>query len=138
MTLPNLVEAIPAMTGAGIGLGGGFFIVKFLFEWAGGRVDKREAASIATAERLDAATYKLIQTLEGRLNEQDARLNRVEGELIQCRAQHAQCELELGRLRAIVQGLGDVRQTAATIVAAERVVDRAVAKIGEQMKGDKG
>jgi hypothetical protein len=125
----HALEAIPTWIGGGAGAGAGFFALKWIFEWAGGRVDKREAAAVANAERLDSATQVLIQNLEDRMNSLTDRLDHVETELANCRTQHAQCESELGRLRAIVQGMGESRQQAAVIVAGERVIDRGVAAI---------
>jgi chromosome segregation ATPase len=123
------LNTLPSWAAAGGGAGAGFFLLKFILEWIGGRVDKREEANTASAARLDAATYKLIETLEKRMEDLTTRLDLVENELVHCRAQHAQCEAELTRLRAAVQGLGDARQQAANIVAAEKAMDRTVAAI---------
>lgn len=120
---------------AGGSAGAGFLLLKLLIEKVFSRIDKREAATIASAERLDAATYKLIESLEKRMTDLTARLDLVENELVHCRAQHAACETELARLKAIVQGLGDAKQQAANIVAAERLQDRSVARVVEKSKG---
>lgn len=128
-SVETMLEALPATAAAGAGAGGGFFLIKFLFEWAGGRLDKREAAAVASSERLDTATYKLIEKLEERMNALTARLDQVEHELTECRAQHAICEAELAKLRAVIQGFGDARNQAAAAVAADRLQDRSVAKI---------
>lgn len=119
---------------AGGSAGAGYLLLKLLIEKIFNRIDQREAAAAATSERLDEATYKLIKTLEDRMEALTHRLDHVEGELVHCRAQHAQCEAELSRLRAVVQGLGDAKQQAANIIAAERLQDRSVARITEQAK----
>ncbi len=129
--LETIMDALPATAAAGAGAGGGFFLIKFLFEWAGGRLDKREAAAVASSERLDTATYKLIEKLEERMNALTMRLDHVEHELTECRAQHATCEAELAKLRAVVQGIGDVKQQAAVVVAADRLMDRTNARKDE-------
>lgn len=133
--MPELVEAIPAWAAAGGSAGAGYFLIKFIIEQIIGRLDKREAAVAASSEQLDERTYKLIDKLEERLNALTARLDQVEHELTECRAQHAVCEAELAKLRAIVQGFGDAKQQAANIVAAERLQDRGVAKIVGKIGG---
>lgn len=100
-----------------------FGLIKLL-DFISGRMDKQGEANLASAKRLDEATYKLIETLEKRLDELADRLGRVEGELIECRASHAQCETELTRLKAIMQGWGDAKDHAQAIIAAQRLVDR--------------
>lgn len=109
---------------AGAGAGGGYFIVLKFFEWLGGRVDKREAAVEVSAARLDTAMHKLIKNLEDRMTALTDRLDVVEHELSECRAQHAKCEAELSRLRGMLQGYGDVKNQAQTIIASERLADR--------------
>jgi chromosome segregation ATPase len=134
-SLDSALSVIPSWAAAGVGGGAGFYFVKWFFEWLGGRVDKREAAAEKVSELNDATTRRLIEKLEARLDSLTTRLDHVEGELIQCRAQHATCEAELARLKGIIQGLGDAKQQAANIVAAERTADRhveqIVRKIGE-------
>lgn len=119
---------------AGGSAGAGFLLLKLLIEKVFTRLDNREAAAVATSARLDQATYKLIEKLEERMNALTARLDQVEHELTECRTQHAQCEAELSKLRAIVQGFGDAKQQAANIVAADRLQDRTVARIVEKTK----
>jgi septal ring factor EnvC (AmiA/AmiB activator) len=126
--MTDILATLPSWAAAGGGVGAGFFFAKYALEWLGGRLDKREAAVAARDERLDVSTQKLIGTLEERMSNLTARLDRVEEELINCRAQHAQCEAELTRLRATVQGLGDAKQHAQSIIAAERLIDRGNAK----------
>ncbi len=109
---------------AGAGAGGGYFVVLKFFEWLGGRVDKREAAVEASSIRLDTAMHKLLKNLEDRMQALTGRLDVVEHELTECRAQHAKCEAELSRLRGMMQGFGDVKQQAQVYIAAERLADR--------------
>lgn len=128
-SIDTAISMIPNWAAAGTGAGAGFFVIKWFFEWASGRVDKREAAAEKVSELNDATTRRLIDKLEERLDSLTARLDHVEGELVQCRAQHATCEAELARLKGIIQGFGDAKQQAASIIAAERVQDRAVEQI---------
>lgn len=115
-----------ATTTFGLGAGGGigFFFVKWLFEYLGGRMDKR-------ADRLDAGTDKLIGLLQDQVASLiergarlEARLEKVEGDLAECKARHAESDAEVMRLKAIMQGRGELRERAATIVAAEKLVER--------------
>ncbi len=122
--MDGILTALPNWIAGGGAAGGGYFIVLKFFEWVGGRVDKREAAVEASAVRLDTAMHKLLKNLEDRMQALTERLDTVEHELTECRAQHAQCEAELHRLKGIVQGLGDAKQQAQNIIAAERIADR--------------
>lgn len=122
--MDGLLTVLPSWAAAGTGAGAGFFMVKWFFEWLGGRVDKREAAVDRTAARVDATTQTLIHNLEDRMTSLTSRLDLVETELKDCRDQHAKCEAELAQLRGLVHGLGDAKQTAQVIVAADRLADR--------------
>lgn len=122
--MDGLLAVLPSWAMAGAGAGGGYFVVLKFFEWIGGRVDKREDRVEAGAIRLDAAMQQLIKNLEDRMTGLTARLDTVEHELTECRAQHAKCEAELHRLKGLIQGLGEAKQTAAVIIAADRVADR--------------
>lgn len=135
--MPEIPASILNWAAAGGSAGAAVVIFKLLLDFISGRMDKTTEANVASAKRLDDATFKLIQNLEKRLDDLTDRLGRVEGELIECRAQHALCETELGKLRAILQGSGDVRQQAQNIVAADRLQDRAVAKIVGKVTEDK-
>lgn len=134
-SLTQLVETLPAWVGLGAGGGAGFYMLKWLIEWFTGRVDKREASLDSGVQRLDAATQRLIENLQRRLDDVTERLSLVEDELAECRTQHATAEAKVMRLEATVQGLGDARQQAANIIAAERAMDRTVEKIINASEG---
>lgn len=138
--MDSLTSQLPAIVatgaGGGVGIGVGFYMLTWLFNWLGGRLDKREASVEVGRAQVDAAVQTLIAHLQQQitaLTETNARLatrvDAVEAELEHCRHERAADQEELARLRGAVMGLGDARQQAATIVASERVVDRAVAKI---------
>lgn len=131
--MPDSLGNIPQWLAAGFSAGGGaaltVYFIKILLEWLGGRVDKREASLESGVARLDAATQKLIENMQKRLDDVTSRLGAVEHELAECRTQHAEARAEVMQLRATVQGLGDAKQQAANIVAAERTMDRTVAAI---------
>lgn len=129
ITVPDLLQSLPGWLGLGAGGGASFFTLKWFVEWLGGRVDKREATLSAGVERLDTATQVLIKNMQTRMDDLTSRLSTVEHELAECRTQHAEAAAEVMSLRAMVQGLGDARQQAASIVAAERSIDRTVAAI---------
>ena len=109
------LENVPAWFGAGSGLGAGFFALKWLFEFIGGRMDRR-------ADALDAGTQRLLAGMENRLNAVTERLDRVERELADCQRKHAESEAKALRLEAMLQGAGDARQHAQLIIAAEKGV----------------
>lgn len=55
------------------------------------------------AEALDAGTQKLIDNLQNRLTTVEARLDKAETELAECRAKHATAESDVARLRAHIE-----------------------------------
>ena len=81
---------------AGAGAGGGFCAIRWVFEYIGGRMDRR-------AEALDAGTQQLINNLQSRLTTVEARLDKAETELAECRAKHATSEAEVARLKTHVE-----------------------------------
>lgn len=113
----NWLDFIPAWTAGGVGAGGGFFAIKWLVEYVGGRLDKREAA-------LDAQTQELIDNLRIDLNTLRSRLDDVDAELRECRKQHTEASFEIARLTGLIQARGEMRDKAAVFVAAERLKDR--------------
>lgn len=137
--MANVAEPLLVWVGGGFGAGVGFYFIKWFFEYLGGRVDKREAAVAATAAHVDAATHALITHLQNQITSQAGtidqlvrRIDTVEAELEECRSQHARDLEEIARLRGGTLGLGDARQQAAAIVAAERVSDRLVSKLADK------
>lgn len=134
MDFMNVPATIPdwLTAGAGAGAGGAMtvYLLKIILEWISGRVDKREAAVEASFDRLDKGTDKLIQRMQEQLQSLTTRLERVEAELVHCRDERARDQEELARLRGLVHGMGEAREQAAVIVAAERAGDAIAKKIG--------
>lgn len=135
-TVESIISTIPMWTSAGIGGGAGFFAIKWFVEWLSGRVDKRETAVEVSRAQVDAAMQDLIAHLQQQiadLAQQNKnltqRVDAVEAELDNCRAERAADQKELARLQGAILGMGDAKQKAAAILAAERVQDRDVAKI---------
>ncbi|WP_416463180.1 hypothetical protein [Sphingomonas sp. VDB2] len=116
-------EQIGAVATLGASGGGGFFAVKWFAEWMAGRLDKREA-------RLDDAATKLISGLEHRIETLTNRLDAVETMLAECQKMHAKSDAEVMKLRAIVDGKGEIAQRAQQVVAADRL-----ARAAERPKG---
>jgi hypothetical protein len=110
-------QSIANWFGIGAGAGGGFMAVRWFLEWVSGRVDKRTA-------HLDAATVRLIQALEERLESVMLRLDKTEKDLTECKKLHSESEARVMHLEAVFKGLGDARQHAALIVAAEKAKDK--------------
>lgn len=97
----------------GIGLGGGFWFIKWLIEFVGGRMERK-------AERLDRTTEALLTRLENEIGELRSRLEKAEADLQECKEKHAESEAKVMQIEAIMQGYGDARQAAARIVAEEK------------------
>ncbi|MBL4858408.1 MAG: hypothetical protein JKY36_04315 [Erythrobacter sp.] len=113
----NLAGTATAITTGG---GLGFFFVKWIFEYLGGRMDKK-------ADRIDAGMDKLLAHLQAQIDSEreqreklEKRLEKVEGDLAECKHKHAESEAEVARLKAAMQGYGDAREKAQLILASER------------------
>lgn len=117
MNAMPLIEQVGALAAMGGGAGGGFLAVKWLIEWMAGRLDKREA-------RIDAGTDKLIQGLERQIEGLTRRLEAVEKSLADCQVKHAESEAEVLKLKAIIDGKGEIAQRAALVAAADRLGQR--------------
>lgn len=113
----NIAGTATAVTTGG---GVGYFFVRWLFEYLGGRMDKR-------ADRIDAGMDKLLAHLQSQIDSEreqreklEKRLAKVEGDLAECKHKHAESEAEVARLKAAMQGYGDAREKAQLILASER------------------
>lgn len=113
----NLAGTATAITTGG---GVGYFFVKWMFEYLGGRMDKK-------ADRIDAGMDKLIARMEAQIDglvergkNLEERLAKVEGDLAECKSKHAESEAEVARLKAAMQGYGEAREKAQLILASER------------------
>lgn len=95
MPTSNLLEVAASATGVGVSGGAGFFALKWVFEYFGGRMDKRAAA-------LDAGTDRLLARLEKRVDELTTRVQTVEKELADCQSKHAESEAKAARLEALI------------------------------------
>lgn len=108
----NVAEVAVSTVGMGSGLGFGFFAVRWLASFLAGRFDKRE-------EQLDAATHDIIDQLRNEVQRLAERLGAVEIELLECKKLHAEADDERRRLKAAMTGLGDAKQAAQLIIAAD-------------------
>ncbi len=124
MTSRDLLESLPAFFSVGAGGGVGFFVIKWFVEWIGGRVDKKEEAVERGFERLDAGTQQLISHLQSQMASVLERLDNAETALRDCQRKHAESEAEVARLKAIMQGSGEVREHVQRILAAEALVQK--------------
>lgn len=95
MPTSDLLEVAASATGVGVSGGAGFFALKWVFEYFGGRMDKRAAA-------LDAGTDRLLARLEKRVDELTKRVQTVEKELADCQSKHAESEAKAARLEALI------------------------------------
>lgn len=123
-TLPILSSAADWFSG-GLGVGAsagvGYFMIRWFFEWMGGRLDKREERVDAGMKALLDALQKRVEATEKRLALTEDRLAKTEQELRDCERKHAVSDAEITRLKAILQGQGEIRQLAAGAVAADRI-----------------
>lgn len=117
MTLPeNAATALLVGTSGGLSFAVGLQFFKWLIKLATDRMDAREA-------RIDEAMHKLVEQLQGQVANLLERVTGAEARLDECQAKHAESEERYRQLLGTVNGLGDARQKAAAIVAADRVAD---------------
>lgn len=89
------VDNLASASAVSVSGGAGFFALKWLVEYFGGRMDKRAAA-------LDAGTQRLMERLEARVDELTKRVTTVEKELADCQTKHAESEAKAARLEALI------------------------------------
>lgn len=123
MTDPILSNSFALFSG-GFGVGSSFVILRFLFNWVGGRVDKRETALEVASSLHAEANQKLIENLTNRLDVMNARVESVEHELAACHKRDLEKERRIAQLEGLAAGLGDARQQAQLIVSSERNKDK--------------
>ncbi|WP_221537798.1 hypothetical protein [Qipengyuania huizhouensis] len=118
--MENFLNIAGTATAVTTGGGVGYFFVRWLFEYLGGRMDKK-------ADRIDAGMDKLIARMETQIEgliargaDLEKRLEKVEGDLAECKHKHAESEAEVARLKAAMQGYGEAREKAQLILASER------------------
>lgn len=116
---PTLQGAAAWFSG-GAGVGAGIYLFRWLFDWIGLRVDRREAVLADGHARIDKATQDLIGHLQARLETMNARITDLERELDDCRKRDAEKDARIARLEAQALGFGDARQHAQLIVSQER------------------
>lgn len=120
----SYVEQLSGIAALGGSAGGGFFAVKWAFEWVAGQRDKRQ-------DRLEARADKLIESLEKRIETLTERIDTVEHLLADCQRLHSKAEADVLRLTALVEAQGEIRQRAAGVVALDRLQQAAEKKEGD-------
>lgn len=122
--LGNVESAAVFGGSAGISLAIALQFFKWLLTFATSRMDAREA-------RIDGATQKLIEQLQGQVDgllEREVasaeRYSALEHRLDDCQKKHAESEARYKKLEATMQGLGDARQHAQLIVSAEKTAGK--------------
>ena len=98
-----VLSEVATFSTAGVGAGFGFFVVKWLVEWASSRWDRR-------ADLIDQGTENLIKQLQAQmksvLDREQAlliRLRDVENSLAECLEHHNKAEKEITRLAKQLQ-----------------------------------
>ncbi|QVM82928.1 hypothetical protein HT578_03705 [Novosphingobium decolorationis] len=117
----NLAQWGVAGLSTGGGIGAAVWGMRWLIEFAGGRMDKR-------ADRLDADMRFVVEQLKSQIDQLTERSNgisnrlgKVEQDLADCQKKHASSEAEVLKLQAILQGQAASREHAQLIVSAERM-----------------
>lgn len=124
---------LPGWIGAGAAAGGSFGMIKWLAEFVSGRIDKRSQALDEDTRFLFEGLKGQVKLLTDRTVSNETELRQCKEDLALCNERHLESERELAEVRreladsraevakltAIIQGIGDARQHAALIVAAE-------------------
>lgn len=125
MIEPGVALSTLAYSGmGGAGLGFSFLVVRWMASFIAGRSD-------AQAAHIDAATARLIEGLERRLDQEIETRRQLEAatqeelrelrlELAECNRRHADAEEEVSRLKGLILGVGDARNHAQLIIAADK------------------
>lgn len=113
--MPDQLSVFSAVdaTANGIGIGLGFFFIRWAVIFMAGRWDKKEA-------QLNEGTKLLIDQLSEQNTALFERLVIVERGLAECKEEHAQCRAEVMELKGFLHGRGNARQEAQLIIAAEK------------------
>ncbi|BEV00060.1 hypothetical protein [Novosphingobium olei] len=85
--LDEAARVLGGGAGLGAGLGGVFFALKWVFEFIGGRMDRR-------ADRLDSDTRFIIENLREEVGRVAKRLSAAEIEIVDLKGQLAECQHE--------------------------------------------
>jgi hypothetical protein len=97
----------------GGGMAFGFVVVKWFTTFIFGRIDKKE-------DRLDAGTQLLIVQLQEQVKGLLEHKESVEKKLADCLERDIEKERRIAWLEGLNAGMGDARQSAARIVAADK------------------
>lgn len=116
----GFITALVPWATAGLGAGGGFVFIKWLFEFFAARWDKKEAIIDGGMKELVDELKEQIAGLKEDGRDLRARLKVVEDDLAECKRMHSESEAERLRLAAMLQGYGDARQHAQLMIAAEK------------------
>jgi hypothetical protein len=108
------VETIGLFAGAGASVGGGFYFIKWLFEYFGRRMDRR-------ADRIDVGTDRLIARLETTVEALLTRVDRLEADLADCKAKHSESDAKVLKLEALLEAKGEIAQRVQTHLSADRM-----------------
>lgn len=114
---------------AGTGAAGGWVVINKFVDFISGRLGRREDQVVAAQARIDTATHELILALQRQVDAQATQITAINTELEECRANHAHAQEEIARLRGLVHGLGDARQSA------QRIVSEAVIELKDDSHG---
>lgn len=115
-----ITELLLATTSGGLSIGVGIYAARMMgaaFRWTveffTGRQDKRQA-------HIDSVTRELIDALREEIGGLRERVAAAERALRECKDQHSEANAKVLKLEAMLAGLGDARQHAQLIVAAEK------------------
>lgn len=122
--MPETLSWIVPYATFGGSAGAGFVLIRWMLDWASGRIDKNRAS-------LDAGTEKHIDRLEKLIERQDEKIRLLEERQEECERERAEMRGELAQMRAMLAARGEIRQRAQQIVAADKLEEKLAGKIGK-------
>lgn len=129
--LPASADAFIWFGTGGLGVGAGIIIarqigrgISWLLVFFTGRSDRKEAVVDAGMNLLLASLKEEVARLNADCSE--LRVWRMEDRMLlrDCERKHAESEAEVMKLKAMMQGYGDARQTAQLMMAADKSKDK--------------
>lgn len=141
--MEGLLSNIPALATGGLTAGAGFAIMLKLLDWLGGRVDARSAVIERREQHADQAMETAFQTLQNqftsalkRIDDLETEVKQVRAELVECMKKHAEAEARAAKAEAREQAMGDGRQHAALIVAQEKAASKIATKFADRERSN--
>lgn len=127
----DLFSGAAQVAAGGAGLGGGFYMVRWLINWLTGRHDLREAQIDKKDAALDERWAAYTKRMEDRVEVLEGKCTRQEVEIEDCHRSKRDLEYRVARLEGVDQGMGEVRQIGQVKASLDSQIAR---KLGKEVE----